>query len=194
MYKTFMLINNNFDIREELQYEPIPGERLLWAGRPKTGIIFRSSDIFLIPFSIMWCGFAVLWESSALSDGAPFFFAIWGIPFVCMGLYVTIGRFFYDRQLRAETIYGITSNRIIIKSGVFKKKVTALNISTLQNLTIDEKADGSGSIKLAADNTPFSGLDIRGWPGTKQAPELELIPDVRSVFILIQQQQQQIRN
>jgi hypothetical protein len=185
-----MLINNNFDIQDELQYELIPGERLLWSGRPKTGIVFRSSDIFFIPFSIMWCGFAIFWESSVIASKAPFFFMLWGIPFVCAGLYITVGRFFYDKQLRAKTIYGITSNRIIIKSGVFKKTVNALNIRTLPNLTINEKADGSGSIKLAADNSPFSGFAIRGWPGTtKEVPELQLIPDVRSVFNLILQQQ-----
>ncbi|WP_162842767.1 PH domain-containing protein [Mucilaginibacter pineti] len=111
------------------------------------------------------------------------------MPFVFAGLYVIVGRFFYDKQLRAKTIYGITSNRIIIKSGVIKKTVNVLNIKTLPNLTISEKADGSGNIKLAVNNNPFSGFTVYGWPGIKEVPELRLIPDVRSVFNLILKQQ-----
>jgi hypothetical protein len=184
-----MLINNDFNAQNELQHELIPDESLLWTGHPKNGIVFRSSDVFLIPFSIMWFAFAIFWESGVVSSGAPFFFMLWGIPFLCMGLYFTIGRFFYEKALRASTLYGITTNRIIIKSGVFKKTTETLNIYTLQNLTIDEKADGSGSIKLAADNIPFRGFAIRGWPGVKLAPELDLIPDVRSIYNLILKQQ-----
>src|ERR1043165_109328 len=94
----------NYDIEQQLIPYLQPGEQLLWTGRPKGGVLFRKSDIFVIPFSILWGGFAIFWEIMAASG--PFFFWLWGIPFVIVGLYLMIGRFFYDAKKREATVYG----------------------------------------------------------------------------------------
>ncbi len=138
----------NYAIESELSPNLSSDEKLIWAGKPKTGIIFRSSDVFLIPFSLLWCGFTVFWETSVIASGAPFFFKIWGIPFVLAGLYITGGRFFIDAKKRANTVYGITSDRIIIKSGIFNQSIKSLNIRTLTDITIDQKSDNSGTVTL----------------------------------------------
>lgn len=70
-----MIRNHKTELRQHLD----SGENLLWTGQPKTGIVFRNADIFLIPFSLLWCGFAIFWFITALTSGAPFFFAMFGI-------------------------------------------------------------------------------------------------------------------
>src|SRR5512145_2674932 len=102
----------NYDIENELRPNLSSDAKLIWTGKPKTGIVFRGSDAFLIPFSLLWGGFAVFWETNVIATGAPFFFKLWGIPFVLVGLYLTVGRFFFDAKKRANTIYGLTSDRI----------------------------------------------------------------------------------
>jgi len=172
----------NYEIENELKPNLSTDEKIIWAGKPKTGILFRTSDAFLIPFSLLWAGFAVFWETSVLTTDAPFFFKLWGIPFVLMGLYVTIGRFFIDAKKRANTAYGITSDRIIIKTGIFSSEIKSLNIRTLTDITINQKSDNSGTITLGP--TDFRNAMMQGieWPGVKQPACLEFIEDVKNVY------------
>ena len=104
------------NIQSELRQHLDSNERLLWTGQPKKGILFRTADIFLIPFSVLWCGFAIFWMIMASQAGL---FALFGIPFVIIGLIFVFGRFIIDAKQRENTFYGVTEDRIIIKSGVF---------------------------------------------------------------------------
>jgi len=172
----------NFDLEQELRPNLSPGEKLLWTGKPKTGIVFRRSDLFLIPFSLLWGGFALFWETTVITTGAPWFFKLWGIPFVLVGLYIIVGRFFLDAKKRANTIYGLTPDRIIIRSGIFYKDIKSLNIRTLSDITMNQKADNSGTIILGPVNPRYSMMQGMEWPGAKQPPMLEFIDDVKSVY------------
>ena len=179
----------NFDIENDLRQTLSRDEKLIWTGRPKTGIVFRSNDIFIIPFSLLWFGFAVFWEYNVIKMGISLF-ALFGLPFIAIGLYIFVGRFFLDALKRKNTVYGITDNRIIIKSGLFSKEIKSLNIKTISDLTFKEKADGSGTISIGPTDfryAMFSGLGY--WPGLKLPPSIELIDEVKKVYnILIDQQ------
>ena len=111
---------------QEIATELESGERLLWSGAPPQGLLLRSSDAFLIPFSLMWGGFALFWEATTVKAKAPVFFTLWGIPFVLVGLYVMVGRFFVDARQRSRTFYGVTDRRILIVTGVSSRNVKSL--------------------------------------------------------------------
>lgn len=171
----------DYSLFEPLQDDLDPGEKLLWTGRPKQGIVFRPADWFLIPFSLIWCGFAIFWLVMAMSF--TFAFALFGVPFVIVGLIFVFGRFFIDAQQRARTWYGITDDRIIIRSGWYRQSVQSLNIRTLSDVAYTERADGSGTINLGPRNPYLMWMSgMNWWPGMKAAPALELIPEVRQVY------------
>ena len=168
-------------ITAELQQHLEPNEKLIWVGQPRKGIVFRSVDIFLIPISLLWCGFAVFWVIMA-SKGS-IFFAMFGKPFVVVGLIFVFGRFIIDAKQRNNTYYGLTEDRIIIKSGRFTKTIKSLNIRTLSDIEYNEKSDRSGTINIGPKN-PYMiwGNGMNWWPGMKFTPSLEMIQEVKKVY------------
>ncbi|MDC7997526.1 PH domain-containing protein [Gilvibacter sediminis] len=168
------------NLQSELRSYLNPGEGLIWTGKPKQGVVFRSADVFMIPFTVLWCGFAIFWVIMASEAGA---FALFGIPFVLVGLFLVFGRFFVDARVRAKTVYGITQDRILIKSGVFSTTLNSVSIKNISHLEYQEKSDRSGSI-LLGPRSPHQrwSSGMSWWPGMKTAPQLELIKDVRNVY------------
>lgn len=175
----------------ELERELSVSEQILWSGQPKHGLRLRAADAFMIPFSLLWAGFAVFWESGVISSGAPLLFILWGIPFLCIGVYITVGRFFVDAALRAKTWYGVTTERILIITGLFNRTVKSLPLRTLPELALEQRRDGSGTITFGS-SIPFANW-YRGfaWPGMEQrmSPAFEMIADAKAVYEIIRQAQ-----
>jgi hypothetical protein len=175
----------------EIRNEITKNEKLLWTGIPSQGIIFRASDVFMIPFSILWCGFAIFWETSVITTNAPFFFKLWGIPFVAVGLYIVFGRFLLDSKQRKGTYYGLTDSRVIIISGLFSRKIKSLNLKTLSDISVTEKRDGKGTITFGPSNYFASFFGGMQWPGmSEKGPAFELIPNAKEVYDKIRIAQQ----
>lgn len=146
----------------------------------------------MIPFSLMWGGFAIFWEIMAIHTQAPFFFKLWGIPFVLVGIYMIFGRFFVDAKQREKTFYGVTSGRIIIVSGIFTRQVRSLPLKTLSEFNLDERSDGSGTI-LFGPVFPMAQYASRSWPGAgkNSPPAFEMIERVRETYELIRRAQEE---
>lgn len=173
------------DLPEEIRGAMAPGEHVLWWAQPRRGLVLRASDVFAIPFSLMWCGFAVFWETSvASSDRAPTFFVLWGLPFVAVGVHMVLGRFFAEAWQRSKTYYALTSDRILIVSGIFSRTIKSLSLNALSDITLTEGRGGEGSITFGPQG-PFGALfgGNSSWPGSpRQPPRFDSIPDARNVY------------
>ena len=176
-----------------LQRQLAAGEQVLWQGRPRQGLMLRSSDAYLIPFSLLWCGFAIFWEWNVIRLNAPLLFKLWGIPFVLVGLYIVAGRFVTDARRRARTHYALTTERILIASGPNSKNIQSLSLRHLPNITLEEHANGTGTISLDSTHTSFHQTTFRAtWPGMHAStPQLEGIANALHVFQLIRDAQRQ---
>lgn len=180
-------------VPEENRRELSINEQVHWWGRPRQEATLRRSDVLAIPLSFLWCGFAFFWEYSALQvEKAPGFLALWGIPFVCVGLYVVFGRFFADAKQRAKIYYAVSNERILIISGLFNRRVKSLNIRTLTDVSVTEKRGGEGLITFGPQ-PPFASFfgGMQGLPGGDRlvGPRFDLIQNAKQVYEVIRKLQ-----
>jgi hypothetical protein len=135
----------------KLQPELLSGESLLWTGRPNFGVTFHSDDWYMIPFSLLWGGFAIFWESGVLgywghtSKGTPsIFMALWGIPFVVFGQYMIWGRFLHDAWQKRRIYYAITNRRVLILQEGWKRKTSSTYLEVIP--TIEREGEVRGTL------------------------------------------------
>jgi hypothetical protein len=143
----------------------VAGEKVLWVGRPDPAKRFSKSDRFAIPFSLMWGGFAIFWEATAIAGGAGPFFALWGIPFVAIGVYIMVGRFFYRARLKRRTWFAVTNKRALkLERRKNGDAVEALFLDTIPAVNRDVGKDGSGSVLFGSAGRWQSDLANSGMP------------------------------
>jgi hypothetical protein len=158
-------------------------EKLYWVSKPPTGIRFRAIDWVLIPFSMLWGGFAIFWTFMATSMGGAF--GLFGIPFVIVGLFLMFGRFIADSRYRAGMVYALSDRRVIILSGLRKKTVQSFWLDNLPHLDFRFKADGSGDILLGKKHSALSKMsstESNPWLPSRHSDSLEGIENVKLVY------------
>jgi hypothetical protein len=158
---------------DEIRRELAPLEQVVWSGRPRQGLVLRGSDVIQIPFSIFWCGFVAFWEHGAIESGNVFMM-FWGIPFIVVGLYLIVGRFFLEAWQRAYTFYAVTGQRVLIVTSLFRREVKSIELATLAETSLSEARDGRGSIMFGPSR----------WPGSARqpvAPRFDMIDGARGV-------------
>lgn len=160
-----------------------PGERIVWSGRPERYRLLRPVDALLIPFSVILGGFAIFWEWAALASGAPFFFWIWGVPFVAIGLYLIFFRFIVRARSLRATRYLVTNARVILFGGLTGRTRAEAWLTQLSPPIIKERADASGDLAFGSFTPPFAFSGRRGWPawGPSWGPDPLLPPVFRGV-------------
>jgi hypothetical protein len=182
---------HSFTIQSVLE----PHEVVYWFGQPRQGVIFRASDLFYVPFSLVWGGLAFSWTLNALRNGM-WGFAMLNIPFILFGIYLIIGRFITDAVLRKHIYYGITNTRVIIVSGVRTHTLTSVNLHMVRDIAFHQHTDGRGTITFGAPTFATHWYREMPWLGVSQnqTPCLEHIPNGREVYRIIRQIEQQHRS
>lgn len=116
-----------------------PGESLIWSGGPDPALRFSPGDVFMVPFSILWAGFACSWEADAIRGGAPPLFVLSGAVFVVFGIYLVAGRFVYKIRKKRRIAYGLTMSRALIANG--NSSLSEVTLSSTPT-TIHRSRDG----------------------------------------------------
>ena len=201
-----MMVNS---LTERLNNQLHPGESILWMGQPQSGLLWRRSDWLLLPLSIILCGLACWlegWIIILLVEAAPIlndslglflflgllFFAMLCLPLVLVGLFLMIGRFFFDRMRRSRTLYAVTNQRVLIATFILKQRVKTVPLDKKVNLRLEINKSDRGSIYLSVD--AFLWWILMGppwwlpfWPDVEvyQPPFLERIEKPAEVYEIL---------
>ena len=182
-------------VQAELQPELQPDEQLLWSGRPNPNRLFTAVDIFLIPFSLLWGGFAIFWEVLALTsisryNSAVWWFPLFGIPFVLLGLYFIFGRFLVKRRVKRNTVYAVTDRRVIAITTAFGRSVRSLSMKRLPGLEVSTRSGRAGTVTFGhwsglAGLYANTGMEWLAWGMGQRPMAFYDLDDARSVYELV---------
>ncbi|GAB5521859.1 MAG: hypothetical protein RhofKO_41100 [Rhodothermales bacterium] len=166
-------------------------EEILWAGQPdEWEASKRGWPIF--GFAIPWTLFSIFWMFAAAGFGMPNFgdgtgfFALFGIPFVLIGLFMLASPFFMARNAK-HTVYVVTDQRALIFTGKDSVEVETYAPNELNSLDRTIRSNGTGSIRFKEPpkaknnrNSVQLKLDKSGFYG---------IPDAQYVYDTLRQLQ-----
>jgi len=141
-----------------------PGEELVWYGVPDSRALIGRNDAYLIPFSILWLAFAGFWEVGVIRSGNAFF-ALWGVPFIALGLYMVAGRFVWKRISNGRTAYGVTRDRAIIVTPTSFRDVPLRGVP----ITVQRSRGGRRASVTMATPEPAPVAGILGTRRTRSA-------------------------
>lgn len=159
---------------------------MLWSGVPKRFPIFTPMDRVLVPFSVLWCGFAIFWTINAVGMAGVGLFTLPGMLFIVIGLYLVVGRLIVRAVGLRRTHYVVTDQRVIIIGGFPRMRERSSYLSELSPPVVAVRADGTGSIEFGEQNL----LAMFSNTGRRQNPwgepfTLRGIEDPRSVRDII---------
>jgi len=163
------------------QREMRPGEKLIWAERPRPGAVARgglTASLFGIPF----LGFALFWTfmaSGAIRQGGfGLFFPLFGLPFIAVGIGL-VGTPLWAARRARSTIYAITDQRLLIMQTGSTNEVQSYGPEDLDSLDRRERPDGSGDIIFRNENLVRRGRN--GTYVTNNRIGFFGVPEVRQV-------------
>lgn len=126
----------------------VPGEQLLWAGRPKQGFALRGWDVVHIPLGLLMAivGTAITFVQirNSTDSFAICFMLVWTVG----AYWAAFGRFFNDARKRARTYYALTNFRVMVISANGSTHVRAMQLITLEKITFTKRSDGTGTIEF----------------------------------------------
>ena len=171
----------------------LPSEQLIWSGQRRQGVLFTSRDICRIPFSLVWCSFAIFGTlmagSAAVATGRAkaTWFPLFGLAFVCLELYFVVGRFVFDAWIRRGVCYALTDRRVLIaRCGPFAD-FKAISVDRLPHARLSTRRSGRGDSRCGEPVPLWSGRGHATWsPALAPTPQFPAIEEARRIFNLVQ--------
>lgn len=165
----------------DIDVELAPGEKLLWTGKPFTGVVVGRGDV---PFICIGLFFIIpTLVAMAIPDGREPVALVVMIPVLLIAGYVAFGRLFVNAWRRAKTVYAITNQRgIVVHRGAIRA-TRSVSLKNMPEMTLFERRSGLGSIILGAVY-PWEYFRV-AWAAPLSSLHMEHIEGVRAVYEIL---------
>lgn len=171
------------DLEAELQ----PGERVLWLGRPKHGLLAHNRDLEFVLQGLLWVFLLLLIAQDVVFGPKPVILSGRTIGEILLSAHIFIAFFVVFPLQRSHTYYALTNQRVIAVSGVLRRHVQSIYLQSRPGLTLTEEAAEGDRGDILITPTVF----LAGWqPTPNQAPSLshaaplylEAVPHVHDLY------------
>ena len=172
---------------EEIKNKYLKNDTILWQGVPINTPLFNKSDIFMIPFSVLFGGLFVMYaviSALLMFTGQSIMFSFIGITFLLIGIYILFFRLWYRKKRISRQLYFVTNKRVFAFDTMRDDVVFDIPI---------EETDlflGNNSLILANTNSIGDfiynlGLDVFFRKFAKETPSFKYIENINEVSKII---------
>ena len=168
-----------------LPERPPEGEVILWQGQPNW--LRLSVDSLNVWWVLGYFIFLFVWRFISVSDLMPIYQAVLvSLPFLALGLIVTLLLMLVGFIQANATVYTITNKRVVMRIGAALTVTLNLPFTEIENAAIASSSKNFGSIVIdTKQDSKFSFLVLwphaRAWHFKKPQPSLKCIPNAAEV-------------
>ncbi len=164
--------------KEEIQNKYFAeDEEVLWSGTAETLRFFMRTDFILIPLTVIIGGFLLSYAYSSMMlmiRGQSVAFALSGITFLLIGLYLIFGRIWYRHKRLSRNFYFVTSDRCFVFNTLRDKVTVDIPINDVEPEAFQNDLFLSGKF-LGGDIVYGLGLDVFFHNFVKESPAFTAI-------------------
>ena len=174
----------------QITYQLSPKERLLWSGRPRPGLQPNSKLLLLCAGLVLLVAGGFWIQQGRVLGGAAIggptgrivmtMRLIQGISLLVPVLVLAVPAVL-DLMVRSRTVYALTDRRVLIAGGLNGRRVTSLPLASLTEISLDVRADGSGTIGFGPERKQAAQALGYTWISPDSSHRLDRIDDVRAV-------------
>lgn len=172
---------------EEIKDKYLKNETILWQGAPSKPRLFNKSDIFMIPFTIVFGGMFIIYafiSALLMITGESIMFSFVGITFVILGLYILIFRLFYRRKRISRQVYFVTDKRVFSFDTLRDEVIFDIPLDETE-LFLGDKSLILGDTNAIGDFIYNLGLDVFFRKFSKETPAFRYLDNINEISKII---------
>ena len=173
--------------KEEIIKKHLNNENILWQGAPVKVPLLHKSDIFMIPFTLIFGGSLIFYaviSAVMMIKGQSIMFSLIGITALLMGGYILFFRLWYRKKRIKKQLYFVTDKRVFAFDSMRDTVIFDIPLSDT-DLYLGDKSLIVGDTNSIGDFVYNIGLDIFFRKLAKETPSFKYIDDINGVAKII---------